>query len=164
MCGVKGPQKRGIDMLFLVRGITDPWWPPYPWAHLVSLDLGVHLAHPCFLIPVPVSCVQKRGINMLFVIGGNGTHAGANAIHHEVSGQAQLAAPPPRVGAPVSAALHWTSLRCNRLNMGQHSKELPLPRLRIGKLVHHSVPNLAHAAIGASLWRHTVKARCGGTL
>jgi len=27
---------------------------------------------------------QERGINMLFVLGGNGTHAGANAIHLEV--------------------------------------------------------------------------------
>jgi 6-phosphofructokinase 1 len=27
---------------------------------------------------------QERGINMLFVLGGNGTHAGANAIHNEV--------------------------------------------------------------------------------
>lgn len=29
-------------------------------------------------------CLQERGINMLFVLGGNGTHAGANAIHDEV--------------------------------------------------------------------------------
>lgn len=28
---------------------------------------------------------QERGINMLFVLGGNGTHAGANAVHNEVS-------------------------------------------------------------------------------
>ena len=28
--------------------------------------------------------IQERGINMLFVLGGNGTHAGANAIHNEV--------------------------------------------------------------------------------
>ncbi|CAA7032717.1 unnamed protein product [Microthlaspi erraticum] len=26
---------------------------------------------------------EERGINMLFLIGGNGTHAGANAIHDE---------------------------------------------------------------------------------
>ncbi|KAH0777636.1 hypothetical protein KY290_009047 [Solanum tuberosum] len=30
-----------------------------------------------------VDSIQERGINMLFVIGGNGTHAGANAIHDE---------------------------------------------------------------------------------
>ncbi|KAL2569209.1 hypothetical protein AAZV13_18G114700 [Glycine max] len=30
-----------------------------------------------------VDSLEKRGINMLFVLGGNGTHAGANAIHHE---------------------------------------------------------------------------------
>lgn len=30
--------------------------------------------------------LQERGINMLFVLGGNGTHAGANAIHEEVFG------------------------------------------------------------------------------
>lgn len=28
--------------------------------------------------------MQEKGINMLFVLGGNGTHAGANAIHEEV--------------------------------------------------------------------------------
>ncbi|XP_068642933.1 ATP-dependent 6-phosphofructokinase 5, chloroplastic-like [Aristolochia californica] len=30
-----------------------------------------------------VDSIQVRGINMLFVLGGNGTHAGANAIHNE---------------------------------------------------------------------------------
>ncbi|XVF17330.1 hypothetical protein REPUB_Repub10bG0111500 [Reevesia pubescens] len=30
-----------------------------------------------------VSSMEERGINMLFVLGGNGTHAGANAIHNE---------------------------------------------------------------------------------
>ncbi|KAJ0981333.1 hypothetical protein J5N97_009588 [Dioscorea zingiberensis] len=30
-----------------------------------------------------VDSMQERGINMLFVLGGNGTHAGANAIHEE---------------------------------------------------------------------------------
>nr|KYP42442.1 hypothetical protein KK1_036131 [Cajanus cajan] len=30
-----------------------------------------------------VDSLEERGINMLFVLGGNGTHAGANAIHHE---------------------------------------------------------------------------------
>lgn len=30
-----------------------------------------------------VDSMQKRGINMLFVLGGNGTHAGADAIHNE---------------------------------------------------------------------------------
>ncbi|KAF9599456.1 hypothetical protein IFM89_038550 [Coptis chinensis] len=30
-----------------------------------------------------VDSLQKRGINMLFVLGGNGTHAGANEIHNE---------------------------------------------------------------------------------
>ena len=28
--------------------------------------------------------VQARRLDMLFVLGGNGTHAGANAIHGEV--------------------------------------------------------------------------------
>ncbi|GAB4847231.1 ATP-dependent 6-phosphofructokinase 5, chloroplastic [Ancistrocladus abbreviatus] len=31
-----------------------------------------------------VDSMEERGINMLFVLGGNGTHAGANAIHDEV--------------------------------------------------------------------------------
>ncbi|KAI4314405.1 hypothetical protein L6164_027318 [Bauhinia variegata] len=30
-----------------------------------------------------VDSLEARGINMLFVLGGNGTHAGANAIHNE---------------------------------------------------------------------------------
>ncbi|XP_072981834.1 ATP-dependent 6-phosphofructokinase 5, chloroplastic-like [Typha latifolia] len=30
-----------------------------------------------------VDSIQARGINMLFILGGNGTHAGANAIHNE---------------------------------------------------------------------------------
>ncbi|KAI3985882.1 hypothetical protein MKX01_026668 [Papaver californicum] len=30
-----------------------------------------------------VDSVQVRGINMLFILGGEGTHAGANAIHNE---------------------------------------------------------------------------------
>lgn len=30
-----------------------------------------------------VDSIQARGIDMLFVLGGNGTHAGANAIHNE---------------------------------------------------------------------------------
>ncbi|XP_028098165.1 ATP-dependent 6-phosphofructokinase 5, chloroplastic-like [Camellia sinensis] len=33
-----------------------------------------------------VDSMEARGINMLFVLGGNGTHAGANAIHNEVGG------------------------------------------------------------------------------
>ncbi|KAL8531472.1 hypothetical protein ACS0TY_008169 [Phlomoides rotata] len=32
-----------------------------------------------------VDRMEERGINMLFVLGGNGTHAGANAIHEECS-------------------------------------------------------------------------------
>jgi 6-phosphofructokinase 1 len=31
-----------------------------------------------------VDSIQARRIDMLFVLGGNGTHAGANAIHEEV--------------------------------------------------------------------------------
>ncbi|KAI3506510.1 hypothetical protein L1887_28871 [Cichorium endivia] len=31
-----------------------------------------------------VDSMKERGINMLFVLGGNGTHAGANAIHNEL--------------------------------------------------------------------------------
>lgn len=36
---------------------------------------------------------QERGINMLFVLGGNGTHAGANAIHNEVNNPLALYLP-----------------------------------------------------------------------
>lgn len=31
-----------------------------------------------------VDSIEKKGINMLYVLGGNGTHAGALAIHNEV--------------------------------------------------------------------------------
>lgn len=37
-----------------------------------------------FMIYVFACWYQERGINMLFVLGGNGTHAGADAIHNEV--------------------------------------------------------------------------------
>lgn len=30
-----------------------------------------------------VDSIQSRRIDMLFILGGNGTHAGANAIHEE---------------------------------------------------------------------------------
>lgn len=36
------------------------------------------------LLLLHLSLYQERGINMLFVLGGNGTHAGADAIHTEV--------------------------------------------------------------------------------
>jgi 6-phosphofructokinase len=33
---------------------------------------------------ISANLVQARRLDMLFVLGGNGTHAGANAIHAEV--------------------------------------------------------------------------------
>jgi len=36
-------------------------------------------------VPPIVDTIQREGINMLFVIGGNGSHAGANAIFEECS-------------------------------------------------------------------------------
>lgn len=33
---------------------------------------------------VSANHIQARRLDMLFVLGGNGTHAGANAIHEEV--------------------------------------------------------------------------------
>jgi hypothetical protein len=37
------------------------------------------------LITLIFTChIQARRLDMLFVLGGNGTHAGANAIHEEV--------------------------------------------------------------------------------
>ena len=35
---------------------------------------------------IALACLQRDGFNMLFVIGGNGTHAGALAVHKEVGG------------------------------------------------------------------------------
>ncbi|PKA52957.1 6-phosphofructokinase 5, chloroplastic [Apostasia shenzhenica] len=43
--------------------------------------LGVSRGGPA--IDEIVDSIQERGINMLFVLGGDGTHAGANAIHRE---------------------------------------------------------------------------------
>ncbi|XP_050291264.1 ATP-dependent 6-phosphofructokinase 5, chloroplastic [Quercus robur] len=43
--------------------------------------LGVSRGGPS--ISEIVDSMEERGINMLFVLGGNGTHAGANAIHNE---------------------------------------------------------------------------------
>ncbi len=34
-------------------------------------------------VPKIVDSMQARGINALFVLGGNGTHAGAEAIYQE---------------------------------------------------------------------------------
>jgi hypothetical protein len=36
-------------------------------------------------VPKIVDAIEKQGMNMIFVIGGNGTHAGANAISQECS-------------------------------------------------------------------------------
>ncbi|XP_047310646.1 ATP-dependent 6-phosphofructokinase 5, chloroplastic-like [Impatiens glandulifera] len=43
--------------------------------------LGVSRGGPS--VDAIVDSMEERGINMLFVLGGNGTHAGANAIHNE---------------------------------------------------------------------------------
>ncbi|VVA94142.1 unnamed protein product [Arabis nemorensis] len=43
----------------------------------------IYLKKVCLEFHVEVR-VSERGINMLFMLGGNGTHAGANAIHNEV--------------------------------------------------------------------------------
>ncbi|KAM3709627.1 hypothetical protein ACJW30_02G187100 [Castanea mollissima] len=43
--------------------------------------LGVSRGGPS--ISEIVDSMEERGINMLFILGGNGTHAGANAIHNE---------------------------------------------------------------------------------
>ncbi|XP_062085480.1 ATP-dependent 6-phosphofructokinase 5, chloroplastic-like [Humulus lupulus] len=43
--------------------------------------LGVSRGGP--IISEIVDNMKERGINMLFVLGGNGTHAGANVIHKE---------------------------------------------------------------------------------
>jgi 6-phosphofructokinase 1 len=34
-------------------------------------------------VPKIVDAIERQGINQVYVIGGNGSHAGANAISHE---------------------------------------------------------------------------------
>lgn len=71
------------------RGFFDENLPEIPLSRKVVQN--IHLSGGSLLgvsrgggsVSDIVDSIQKRGINMLFVLGGNGTHAGANAIHNE---------------------------------------------------------------------------------
>eukprot|EP01018_Ginkgo_biloba_P005732 Gb_34276 [translate_table: standard] len=71
------------------RGLFDDKLPEMPLSRQVVQN--IHLAGGSLLgvsrgganVSEIVDSMQRKGINMLFVLGGNGTHAGANAIHNE---------------------------------------------------------------------------------
>lgn len=81
--------KNIIGIPFGYRGFSDDDLAEMPLSRKVVQNihlsggslLGVSRGGP----PVSeiVDNLEKRGINMLFVLGGNGTHAGADAIHNE---------------------------------------------------------------------------------
>ncbi|GKV23496.1 hypothetical protein SLEP1_g33211 [Rubroshorea leprosula] len=81
--------KNIVGIPFGYRGFSDEGLAEMPLSRKVVQNihlsggslLGVSRGGP----PVSkiVDSLKERGINMLFVLGGNGTHAGANAIHDE---------------------------------------------------------------------------------
>ncbi|XVF61536.1 hypothetical protein PTKIN_Ptkin08bG0137400 [Pterospermum kingtungense] len=81
--------KEIVGIPFGYRGFSDKDLPEMQLSRKVVQNihlsggslLGVSRGGP----PVSeiVDSMEERGINMLFVLGGNGTHAGANAIHNE---------------------------------------------------------------------------------
>ncbi|XP_010257275.1 PREDICTED: ATP-dependent 6-phosphofructokinase 5, chloroplastic-like [Nelumbo nucifera] len=81
--------KRIVGIPFGYRGFFDQGLPEIPISRQVVQNinlaggslLGVSRggANVCDI----VDSIQTRGIDMLFILGGNGTHAGANAIHNE---------------------------------------------------------------------------------
>ncbi|KAG9141817.1 hypothetical protein Leryth_013943 [Lithospermum erythrorhizon] len=81
--------KKIVGIPFGYRGFRDSDLDEMPLSRKVIQNihlsggsvLGVSRGSP----PVSeiVDSMEERGINMLFVLGGDGTHAGANAIHNE---------------------------------------------------------------------------------
>ncbi|KAH6808125.1 phosphofructokinase 5 [Perilla frutescens var. frutescens] len=73
--GYRGFSDRSLDEMPLSRKVVQN-------IHLSGGSLlGVSRGGPT--VTEIVDSIQERGINMFFVLGGNGTHAGANAIHEE---------------------------------------------------------------------------------
>ncbi|KAK8492932.1 hypothetical protein V6N13_076683 [Hibiscus sabdariffa] len=73
--GYRGFSDKGLDEMPLSRKVVQN-------IHLSGGSLlGVSRGGPS--VSDIVTSMEERGINMLFVLGGNGTHAGANAIHNE---------------------------------------------------------------------------------
>ncbi|KAJ6732744.1 hypothetical protein OIU74_004649 [Salix koriyanagi] len=81
--------KKIVGIPFGYRGFSDEGLSEMPLSRKVVQNvhlsggslLGVSRGGPS--VSDIVDSMEERGINMLFVLGGNGTHAGANAIHDE---------------------------------------------------------------------------------
>ncbi|BAT74744.1 hypothetical protein VIGAN_01249100 [Vigna angularis var. angularis] len=81
--------KNIVGIPFGYRGFSDKELTEVPLSRKVVQNihlsggslLGVSRGGPA--VSDIVDSLEERGINVLFVLGGNGTHAGANAIHHE---------------------------------------------------------------------------------
>ncbi|XP_019182840.1 PREDICTED: ATP-dependent 6-phosphofructokinase 5, chloroplastic [Ipomoea nil] len=81
--------KKIVGIPFGYRGFSDEDLAEMPLSRKVVQNihlsggslLGVSRGGPT--VTDIVDSIEQRGINMLFVLGGNGTHAGANAIHDE---------------------------------------------------------------------------------
>ncbi|KAK6150368.1 hypothetical protein DH2020_015300 [Rehmannia glutinosa] len=81
--------KKIVGIPFGYRGFSDSNLAEMPLSRKVVQNihlsggslLGVSRGGPT--VSDIVDSMEERGINMLFVLGGNGTHAGANAIHEE---------------------------------------------------------------------------------
>ncbi|KAG2319090.1 hypothetical protein Bca52824_012303 [Brassica carinata] len=71
--------KNVVGIPFGYRGFSDKNLPEVPLSRKVVQN--IHLSGGSLLGVSRGG--PTRGINMLFVLGGNGTHAGANAIHNE---------------------------------------------------------------------------------
>ncbi|KAL0431858.1 UNVERIFIED_CONTAM: ATP-dependent 6-phosphofructokinase, chloroplastic [Sesamum radiatum] len=72
--------KQIVGIPFGYRGFSDSSLAEMPLSRTVVQN--IHLSGGS-LLGVSRGGPKERGINMLFVLGGNGTHAGANAIHEE---------------------------------------------------------------------------------
>ncbi|KAK7407209.1 hypothetical protein VNO78_08927 [Psophocarpus tetragonolobus] len=78
-----------VGIPFGYRGFSDKELTEVPLSRKVVQN--IHLSGGSLLgvsrggpgVSEIVDGLEERGINMLFVLGGNGTHAGANAIHNE---------------------------------------------------------------------------------
>ncbi|KAH7656326.1 6-phosphofructokinase protein [Dioscorea alata] len=81
--------KKIVGIPFGYRGFFEEGLPEIPLSRQVVQN--INLAGGSLLgvsrggasVSDIVDSIQARGIDMLFVLGGNGTHAGANAIHNE---------------------------------------------------------------------------------
>ncbi|KAF2322149.1 hypothetical protein GH714_007894 [Hevea brasiliensis] len=81
--------KKIVGIPFGYRGFSDNDLSEMPLSRKVVQNihlsggslLGVSRGGPS--VSDMVDRMEENGINMLFVLGGNGTHAGANAIHNE---------------------------------------------------------------------------------